>query len=368
MTELTRSGFLSRLTRRALMRCFVVCALGALAVMGILAAPASAAAGDAGRTIKGDRSGALEFDILHRRPVAPGAKELAERLRGVDEEDGNDHAAPTPSGVVPPPVRPAASDPEVESAVFGPLPVRSVARAAAATDFEFWRRQPTGSGTAAVGEPSWANDRNAILYTCNWGAAVSPDNGMTWSFVDPEHGSTPIDAGFCCDQNVLAVDRGAYSLILWVQQTSSDSDGNHIRLVIYQGRDELLSQSNYCIKDWATKDFGLGVGQFDFSYIASTDKFVYLSSNAKTLSGAFKNGVVWRLPISKLDSDDCHKVTGGHYWTGASTDWGTALAQGPGSTMYWAFHSSNNGKLDVWGVPDSSHTATENVARGRSTC
>ena len=339
--------------------------LVALAALAALAVPASAVAiSDAGHQAKAGRQAALEFGTLSKVPLRLTPKELAEHQEDTSDEDENARRVPTPVGVVPGPSRTASGDPTAQPSVFAPLVANPLAGAAAATDFTVWRSQPTGAGSATVSEPSWANDRNAILYTGNWGAAVSPDNGMTWSFVSPGNlqptvPSPELDAGFCCDQNVLAVDRGGYSLILWVQQTTADSDGNHIRLAIYQGRDELLSQSNFCIKDWEPKDFGLGAAKFDFSYIASTSKNVYISANVNKLSGGFKSGVVWRIPISQLDSSNCN-ISGVHYWTSA-TDWGTALAQGSGSTMYWAYHSPNSGKLDVWSVPDGSNTATEHV-------
>ena len=37
-----------------------------------------------------------------------------------------------------------------------------------------------GTATSNVGEPTVANDRNGLLFTGNWYAKVSGDNGLTW--------------------------------------------------------------------------------------------------------------------------------------------------------------------------------------------
>src|SRR5262249_47448861 len=155
----------------------------------------------------------------------------------------------------------------------------------------------------------------AILFTGNWGAAVSPDNGTSWSYVNPRTIPPKIDNGFCCDQNALTVPSGDHNLVLWEQLTKKDSTDNHVRLITYQGADELTSQAGYCVQDWSPADFGFGSGTwFDFPYLAATDKYVYLSANVIKISGGFVDGVVWRVPISELDSGDC-TVTGVRYYT-----------------------------------------------------
>jgi hypothetical protein len=341
-----------------------------LAVLMLTAAAPRARAATDGGHVAGTLHGRLGDGTLLRVPPRLAGKDLQRVQEGTSEEGDDAFESPGPRRTPRIPSRPATGD-----------PAGLDASAAADDDFTLFRNQPTGSGAAEVGEPSWANAGNAVLFTGNWGAAVSPDNGLSWSYVDPRDlepdvPSPELDNGFCCDQNTLAVQHGDTSLVLWEQITVKDASDSHVRLATYQGADELASQSDYCIQDWSPADFGFGTGTwFDFPYLAATDKYVYLSANVNKISGGFVDSVVWRVPISELDSDDC-TVTGVRYYT-HSTKWGTALAQGSGSTEYWAYHDATNDQLDIWALDDSTvkaigHTVTisdyQKSGRGSAHC
>ena len=72
---------------------------------------------------------------------------------------------------------PAGAELVVQSA---PQPAAEL-RVAAGSDFVTFRNTEVlqGTNTSRIGEPMAANDRNVILYTGNWHAAVSLDDGQT---------------------------------------------------------------------------------------------------------------------------------------------------------------------------------------------
>jgi hypothetical protein len=54
-----------------------------------------------------------------------------------------------------------------------------------------------------VGEPSVSINRNVVVYTGNWYAALSVNGGQTFQFMDPFRDfPAPDGLGFCCDQVV----------------------------------------------------------------------------------------------------------------------------------------------------------------------
>jgi CARDB len=261
------------------------------------------------------------------------------------------------------------------------------ARLAAANDFTLFRSIPVAQGTgvtSATGEPSVANDRNGLLFTGNFHAALSGDNGLTWRFLNPAAQFTgprgrTIDGGFCCDQVAYAVDRGSYSLVFWLLQSANDGvlnprDGanGRLRLVVYQGRQELLEQADYCTIDFKPSDFGFPANSwFDFNQVSHTRKFLYISSKAQLNLGdtdgdglfnsTFQNGVVWRIALDDLDSDDCTPpVTA---WSGPGTGFNPALVQGAGdgAIMHWASQGTTTDQIVITRLDDSSTTGHVNT-------
>jgi CARDB len=252
-------------------------------------------------------------------------------------------------------------------------------RSLAADDFTVFRSVPVAQGTgvtSATGEPSVANDRNALLFTGNWHAAISGDNGLSWSFLNPSTQFPAADGGFCCDQIAYAVDRGPESLVFWLLQYANDGATNptdgangRVRLVVYQGRDELLDQADFCQIDFKPSDFGFPNNTwFDFNQMSNTQGFLYISSKAMLNLGdtdnppdgrpnsTFLSGVVWRIALDDLDSDDCTPpVTA---WSGPGTGFNPSLVQGAdtGTTMHWASHGSTTSEIVVTRMEDSSTT------------
>jgi hypothetical protein len=75
-------------------------------------------------------------------------------------------------------------------------------------DFMFFQNSDLGGGapsgfTSVVNEPSVGTNGNLVFQSGNWYAALSTDNGNTFSFVDPYTTFPSINGGFCCDQEVF---------------------------------------------------------------------------------------------------------------------------------------------------------------------
>ena len=310
------------------------------------------------------------------QPLSPRAlRRLEKQFRGV-----NPPAPPLPGPPAPPPAKPPSPDPP-SAAAAARVPI---ARAAAANDYVLFRsrRVAMGAGvTSATGEPSVANDRNSLLFTGNFHAAVSPDNGLSWQALDPSDSQyyPQYDGGFCCDQVAYAVDRGPNSLVLWLRQFSNDgalnpADGanGRVSLIVYQGRAELLdapevvSQADYCEYNFKPSDFGFVTNSwFDFNQVSHTEKYLYISSKAQQNNGdtngdgqfdsAFLDGVVWRMELDDLDDDNCGSLPVS-YFAGVGTGFNSSLVQGAGDgdVMHWAFQDSSTDEITITRVEDNA--------------
>lgn len=272
-------------------------------------------------------------------------------------------------GVAPPdPRRPPTQSVPGATSSGGP-----VARASAANDLEIFRSRRVIRGadsaaesgfTSRVGEPTVAGDRDTLLFTGNWNAAVSSDNGINWQFLDPANQFPASDGGFCCDQVALSQHRDDYSLVFWALQYANDGTDNRVRLAVFQGRDELRDQANFCTYDIRPQRFGLPNRRwFDFEMLATTSKFLYISANAYTIpaaggTAAYRESIVMRMGLNQLDPkdrDSCPSVNIG-FWDGDATDYRPALTKGAGNVMYWGFHGAA-GKLKIWRAPDDENVA-----------
>jgi hypothetical protein len=309
----------------------------------------------------------------HGPPTGPPAPALA----------GDPRGSPTPPPH--PPLPPQASS----SSSAGP----PAARAAAANDFTVLGGQPFSFGSLAeTGEPSFANDGSAILFTYNSYAAVSQDNGLNWDPVDPAQFHGRRGGIVCCDQVAYAVDRGPYSLIFWLVQHYAPENPQHtgdgpLTLAIYRGRDDLIDQ-RYCLMEFAPSDFGKGPnGWFDFNHISATDKFLYIGSDAHTTDparDALSDGVVWRMSLDQIDAytaADCQIAPPTtRSWSGTATGTHQALVEGPpggtGDRMHWASLSGTDA-LTITRVLDDETRASvytrsvspfQSTARGSARC
>jgi hypothetical protein len=267
--------------------------------------------------------------------------------------------------------------PTVPPTTEGPAPARANTTGGqvphAAGDFTVFRNTVTSTSAADSVEPTAANDRNGIIATGNFFAAVSDDNGLTFGPLDPTAGQ--LHGGFCCDQVAYAVDRGSYSLVFWLMQDwpSTSSDQNALRLWLFRGRGELLApqdQSEVC--DWSfepQEDPGFDLGRnrwFDFNQISHTNDFLYITTNVRDSSGNSPandwsdgprvGGMIFRISLDDIDDGNC--AINYRFWYRDGDPY-ISPVQNAGSTMYLATHvpgGLEGDNLRIYSIADSSTT------------
>ncbi len=240
--------------------------------------------------------------------------------------------------------------------------------ARAASDLTVFRSSKVASGaagdlTSTLSEPNVANDRNAILYTANQYAAMSFDNGLSWSKTSTGtvFGDS-LDGGWCCDQLAHSVDRGSYSNIFWITQYFADSHNNHLRIALYPNGDAMKDNSGCSVLvdpqdvGWNDKTW------FDFPQVAATDKWLYVSANAF----ATDTGLQWGATVMRFDIDDFNSGCTGNKSisvTRQSKNFTLAnspsFAGGDSDTMYFAYLGTlSQISMFKWDDGDSSYTNT----------
>src|SRR5262249_29124220 len=145
---------------------------------------------------------------------------------------------------------------------------------------------------------------DTIFMTGNKYAAVSTNNGATFTFINPFtfFPTTGAFAGsFCCDQRAVSDSRSG--LIFWVlmyyKTVSGPSDTNGLRLAVARGADDLTNRSSWSYHDITAADFGLGSGRWlDYPQIQLSANTLYLSANAySTSDDTFTDAVIGRFPL-----------------------------------------------------------------------
>ena len=252
---------------------------------------------------------------------------------------------------------------------------QSAARPASSTDFTFFRNQdvPTGDNGSIKGEPSVGNDRSAILFTGNKYAAVSVDDGISFSWIDPksfddangdgddEDAGEQTDGGYCCDQLVNASDENGKELVSWLLQYFAGSSKNTIRLVTYLGKDDLAT-NDYCRYDFTPSDFDLASKRWlDYSSMQNSNDWLYITTNIFDFGSDGTPGnkddvnhgsVVYRVKLSDLTDGNC-TLDDGFQFQVDEDRFAAALTQNAGSTMYLGSHPTA-GSVNVESISDSS--------------
>ena len=173
--------------------------------------------------------------------------------------------------------------------------------------------------TSQVGEPSIAGVPGALLYTGNWHAGLSSNDGLSWSYLDPENmfpesaGTGSSDNGLCCDQVVLSErSTSSSALTIWLGQSSnvSGADGNRLRLLVFEGPSELLEQRSYCSIDLTPQGVGYDSStMYDFNQMARTEEWLYVTTNvydlAADLTKTSREARIYRVKWDDLKDGDC---------------------------------------------------------------
>jgi hypothetical protein len=252
---------------------------------------------------------------------------------------------------------------------------RAVSTARGSVAFSLFRSsvaKPNSGG--AVAEPTAASGTSDIIATGNTWAALSNDNGLTWpsSLVLNPASSPPTGMNVCCDQVAYSVPRDGHTLFFWLIQNdcggtrcggSSPNGENALTLRMF-GDESTLLAGNPCDFTLRPSNFGLSSDFFDFNKVSSTNDFLYVVSDIRTLTHKSGGAIVIRYPLDNLDDGDCQ--TGYRYWIVKDQD-SLAPVQDAGSTMFLAAHVNDviqGDQLRIYKIPDSSNTLThadENV-------
>jgi hypothetical protein len=259
-------------------------------------------------------------------------------------------------------------------------------------DFAFFRNQPIAQWTDGngllnmVAEPTWANDGDVILSASNTIADFSEDGGITWaplSVVDAAAGRDNVDGGFAGDQVVYAVNNGlgirfpngtvdVPRLIFWTMMYFNDGTDNTIRLQVYHGGDEVVSQTGQCTYDFKASQMGMPADTWiDAPRVAATDKYLYMMGKVYDPNGTEDSGDdsylesrVWRIEIDELENTNCNDPLSWQYYPNAAgaSDGAPTPVQGADDVMYWAYleydSPTQTQQLKVWRHDDADAAAT----------
>ncbi len=213
--------------------------------------------------------------------------------------------------------------------------------------------QETNDSTSTVHEPSVSVRGPEILYTGNWYAAFSTDNGATFSYMNPDTTFPNIpNQPWCCD-SYTRYDKNTDTMF-WFLQYVHDGNGNTIRLALAQGDD--ISNQNWRFYDFTPKAVGnWDNAWFDYPAMAISENNLYITINKFSANPCtptncpFKGAVIFRLPLEKLAAYE------GFTYNYFETIENGALrpTQGATDTMYFGDHV-NPQTLRVFSWPENS--------------
>jgi hypothetical protein len=235
-------------------------------------------------------------------------------------------------------------------AMAGAAPRRTAGvRAAAATDFDYFRAQNVSPGNfnSGTNEPSTANDGNVVLYTGNWYAAESTNSGHSFSYINPYTlGPTPAlpNGGFCCDMATIhAAANGitAWSLLYCPTTCGNNPSGdNLIRLAVARNQSSLAA-GIFDYYDFSAQSFGFPNGEWlDYPHLGVNADYLSLSMNVFN-GGSFVASILVKFNLSSFLSGSWSAN-----WVYASQDftW-TPTDNSTDSWTYWAATAYGNGGL-----------------------
>ena len=207
--------------------------------------------------------------------------------------------------------------------------------------------RPSGFGGSSAGTPEPANGmlRDTVLQTGNAFAALSPDNGSSWSYINPYTFFPAIYGGFCCDQQVIDVP--SHGLVVWLLLYASTSAGNAIRIAVSRSRDDLRTRDP---ADWVSwtftpqTNFGYGRGIWlDYPDIAFDSQWLYVRANA---IGGPDSAVIWRVKLDDMRAGG--NVAVQYTNTAAIGGWGHRLAKGASTMAFAAYKTVTEMYVYTW--------------------
>ena len=214
--------------------------------------------------------------------------------------------------------------------------------------------QPTGAIRSTVGEPSASLSRDTALYTANWYAALSPDSGMSWTYINPATNFPNSDGGFCCDQRTIYVP--SHDITIWLLQYvySAATRQGRMRIAVANGRDGVRNNQWQNWWDFVPRSFGRPSREWmDFPDIAVSRNNLYVSANVFNAANQNRDAVVWRMNLSALKRGGTITYWWGRRTLGLGSTGAYRLTQNAGTTMYFASHNST-AQMRVYAVSDYS--------------
>lgn len=159
------------------------------------------------------------------------------------------------------------------------------------------------SMNSQIAEPSTGGHARAWLETYNWYAAITVDNGLTRSYVNPDSvfpaSPAAFASGVCCDQR--GTQDATRDLVFWYMQYGQTFNGsNGVRLAMARGSAD-LAVNNWLYWNFVPADFGLTGVWLDFPHLQVSANYLYFTSNLFQIADdAFYGSVIVRVPLDEL--------------------------------------------------------------------
>jgi hypothetical protein len=214
----------------------------------------------------------------------------------------------------------------------------------------------TAGQTSTVGEPSLSNRGSDIMFSGNWYAASSANDGTNWSAINPYTFFPAADGGFCCDQTLHYDAKN--DLTIWLLQYIKFANTNTLRIAVKKG--PLNTPGGWRFWDLKPQQVDAAwTGEwFDYNHAAFSDNFLYIGTNSFSVAtNGFQRFVLFRISLASLVAGAQLNIS--HFST---TNFSLRCVQGAKATMYFASHEGTSGrKLRVYSWPENSPTVTSRL-------
>ncbi len=287
--------------------------------------------------------GESQSGVIHPEgPTKPGlSKEIPQAPTNFQRNFTHPQLPPLPTGKF----RPIPQGPET------PVPGSSQANPTA-TISVFKNSQVTPGGSrSSVGEPTAIHHGFTAFYTGNWYAALSKNDGTTWSYVNPYTKFPKVDGGFCCDQYTMYVPSRRITAWLLQYGYSSTTKNGSYRIAIARNETNLRN-GVFSYYTFNPRNFGLPAGYWmDFPHMSYSNSYLFVTANIFSASRKYNSTVCWRMPLSQLAAGTTVNY---RYIRLAARTW--RLTFGGTTTMYWWQHRNNSsGYLYRWADSSTSY-------------
>jgi hypothetical protein len=197
-------------------------------------------------------------------------------------------------------------------------------------------------------EPCAAKNGDDVLFTDNFHAILSTDGGATFGTVNPSQ-FLPKNAGLLGDQSVLY--DPAHDVFVWSILYQAKGIPGGVAVAVAHGQAD-FEAGRFMVHYLSPKALHLGRGAFDFPQLATGTNDLYLSANIFTKldsGGRFLGSTVVRAPLADLATGTPTSV---EVFRGNQDHFTFGLAQGAGTTMYFAAHAPVGFGLRLYNWPE----------------